>query len=160
MAGIESYLGGTMSPARRRSFDRHLTRCSECREELRRCREENSLFRKALTPKRLSSPLRYTVLARAQREYVPVRTARESGRKLAVGFAPVAAVALFLIAFWVAGMLVSSPVSIQETPSFTASGKFVTVNWVEDIDRYRYFSIKRGSAMPGAEPALKDMQVD
>jgi anti-sigma factor RsiW len=149
-----------MSPARRRRFDRHLAVCRDCREELKRCADENVFYRKALAPRQLSGPLRYNVLARVRREYLPVRTQREPGRRVAVWFAPVAAVALFLIAFWISGMLVSSPVEAPSAPAVTVSGRLATVNWVHDMERYRYFSFKKGVAMPGAEPALEDMQVD
>jgi anti-sigma factor RsiW len=156
---IEAYLGGTLSPKQRKSFDRHLKECENCSAQLQRCISENWLYRQALAQGRLQGTLRNTVMAQVRREYKPVQAAPAPayGRRAALWLAPVAAAAQFLIAFWLSGALMFGP-----APKVVRSqdSRLVAIKWVHDFKRFNYSAIKGEKGTPGPVYDRKDMQID
>jgi anti-sigma factor RsiW len=153
---IEAYLGGTLSPGKRKRFDNHLNDCEECRVELQRCTAENSLYRQALASKQFQGTIRNSVLARVPQKREPVLQEAVSKHRAAIWLVPVAAAAQFLIAFWLSGTLMFRTVE----PEDTQGGRLVAVSWVRDFKRFRYFNIKGEKGVPGPVHADEHMQVD
>lgn len=157
---IESYLGGTLTPNRKKAFDRHIEACEKCKEELERCKAENTLSRQALAAQRLQGSLRSMVLSRLKHAYTAIRQQVEAQPKKALWIAPVAAAAQFLIVFWLSGTLFLGGASERMDVFSVPAGKIVSIEWVRGGSPHRYSSAKRGQALPGPVIADKDARVD
>lgn len=153
---METYLGGNLSPRRKRRFDNHLARCEKCRAELERCRKENALYKQALMPYRLQGTFRNIVLGRLRLRPAYVQRERQAAPRKVLWLAPVAAAAQFLLAFWLSGIFMFGGVKEEVVQG---TGTLVSINWTLDLDRYLYFSSK-GDQAPDQEPAGEDTQVD
>lgn len=158
ISGIEAYLGATMAPRRRKRFEKHIALCSECSRELERCRQENRLYRQALQTGRLQASLRNPVLSRLPSELKPERAVAASRRRATLWIAPAAAVAQFLVAFWLAGALTFT--SVPPLRLGVQTGDVVSVSWVRGMQKFKYFTLKRDAAIRGPVCLEKDMEVD
>jgi anti-sigma factor RsiW len=158
--GIESYLGGTLTPAKKKAFDRHLEGCQKCRDELARCKSENVLYRQTLDAQRLQGSVRSAVLSRLKHAYTAIRRQVEAQPKKALWIAPLAAAAQFLIVFWLSGTLFLGAAPARMDVFSVPGGKIVSVEWVRRASPYRYSSVKRVQALPGPGIADKEAKVD
>ena len=158
---IESYLGGTLTLKEKGAFDKHIESCEACKSELERCTAENKNYRQALSSQRLVGTVRNIVLSRLKHAYTTVREHVEAQPEKVLWIAPVAAVAQFLMAFWLSGILFLGSASEKKMEVFCApEGKIVSVEWVRGFSRHRYFSVKERNVAPGTGVAEKDTKVD
>ncbi len=157
---IESYLGGTLNSREKAAFDKHFEGCESCRKELERCMAENKLYRRALEGQRLKDSVRNSVLSRLRHAYTSVRQRIEAQPKKTLWIAPVAAVAQFLIAFWLSGVLFLGGAPEKMDIISPPSGKIVTIHWAYGFGPHGYVYAGSGQALPGPEIAEKDARVD
>jgi anti-sigma factor RsiW len=154
---IESYLGGTLTPREKAAFDKHLSGCEACRKELDRCIAENKLYRQALEGQRLQGSVRSTVLSRLKHAYTAVRQHVEAQPKKVLWIAPLAAVAQFLIAFWLSGMLFLGSVPDRVGAFHVPEREIVSIEWVREFNPHRYFLSSKGHVRP--VPGIADHHV-
>ena len=66
-----------------------------------------------------------------------------------------------MMAFWLSGILFLGSASERKTEVFYApEGKIVSVEWVREFDRHRYFSLKERNVVPGNVSAKEDTRID